>query len=145
MPVGNTAESVRRICTCKKERRSARFVRVDLSGSARCGGDGTAYGSQPAVSVGLVAAGQGKKFVLQLACDGAGYTFTDGDVSYRADGGNFHGGAHEENFVNNVKHLPGDNRFLYRNADIFSDLDDSVACDSRKNTGSERRRVEGAI
>jgi len=60
-------DSVRNISICPYAIRRVRrpsSTRISGQASAGCGGDWTAYGSQPIVAVGFVAAGQGKKFVL---------------------------------------------------------------------------------
>src|SRR5450432_920101 len=122
--------------------------RDDLTGeeelSARGGGHRAIYRSQPIVTVGFGAAGQAEKFVLQLAGDGASDAFADGDVIDGSNRRDFHGGPYEEDFVDDVKHFAGDDRFFHRNVQVFGELHDSVAGDAGKNAGGQRGSVERA-
>src|SRR2546425_5571871 len=102
-------------------------------------------GREPVVAVGLCAAGDGEEFCLQFKCNGAGDAFADRDVVDRADGGEFDGGADEEDFVRDVKHLARDDGFLAGNVQILGEFHDRVASDTRKNAGGEGRCVEHAV
>jgi hypothetical protein len=60
-----TEHTMFRSATAKNDACGALFrVRIFGQASAGCGCDWTAYGRQPIVAVGFVAAGQSKKFVL---------------------------------------------------------------------------------
>src|SRR5712692_5033670 len=106
---------------------------------------GRAYWRKPVVAVGFAAAGDGEEFFLQLAGDGAGYAFADLDVVDRTDGGDFDGGAGEEDFVDDVEHFAGDDAFLDGDLQILGDFHDRVAGDAGQDAGGERRSVERAV
>src|SRR5260370_27250583 len=112
---------------------------------ARGGSHGGAYGRKRVVAVGLGAAGDGEKFFLEFAGDGAGYAFADLDVVDGTDGGDFDGGAGEEDFVDDVKHFAGDDAFLDGDLQVFGDSHDRVACDAGQDAGGERRSVKRAV
>src|SRR5713226_9612867 len=112
---------------------------------ARGDGDGCVDGREPVVAVRLGAFGDAEEFCLQREGDRTGDTLADLDVVDGTDGGDLDSGAHEEDFVSDVKHFSGDDLFLYRDVQVFSDLHDGVAGDARKNAGGQRRSVERAI
>src|SRR6267142_182080 len=91
------------------------------------------------------AAGQGEKFFLEFARDGAGDAFADLNVVHGTNRRNFHGGAYEENFVHDVEHFARDDGFLDGNAEIFRHFHDGVASDAGKNAGSKRRSEKSAV
>src|SRR5260370_19255381 len=112
---------------------------------ARGGGHGGAYGRKGVVAVGLGAAGDREKFFLEFAGDGGGDGFGDLDVVDGTDGGDFDGGAGEEDFVDDVKHFAGDDAFLDGDLQVFGDFDHGIAGDAGQDAGGERRSVERAV
>src|SRR5216684_4013864 len=106
---------------------------------------GRAYWRKPVVAVGFVAAGDGEEFFLKLARDGAGCAFADLDVVDGTDGGDFDGGAGEEDLVDDVEHFARDDSFLEGDLQVFGDFDDRVAGDAGQDAGGERRSVERAV
>src|SRR5271169_2022034 len=64
--------------------------------------------SQPIVAIRLCAAGQRKKFFLELARDRPCDAFADLNLVHRADRRDLHSRSAEENFIDNVKHLARD-------------------------------------
>src|SRR5260370_12005613 len=106
---------------------------------ARGGSHGGAYGRKRVVAVGLGAAGDGEKFFLEFAGDGAGDAFADLNVVDGTDGGDFDGGAGEEDFVDDVKHFAGDDAFLDGDLQVFADFDDRFASDAGPNASGQRR------
>src|SRR5260370_33162080 len=111
---------------------------------ARGGGDGGVDGCQPVVAVGFGAFGDAEEFCLQREGDRTGDALADLDVVDGTDGGDLDSGAHEEDFVSEVKHFSGDDLFLYRDVQVFSDLHGGVAGGARKNGGGQRRCGERA-
>src|SRR6266404_4788781 len=116
-----------------------------LRGLVRGGGHGGAYGRKPVVAVGLGAAGDGEKFFLEFAGDGAGDAFADLDVVDGTDGGDFYGGPGEEDFVDDVEHFARDDAFLDGDLQVFGDFDHCIAGDAGQDAGGERRSVERAV
>src|SRR6266849_7720884 len=112
---------------------------------ARGGGYWDVDGRKPVVAVGFAAAGDGEEFFLEPARDRAGCAFADLDVVDGTDGGDFDGGAGEEDFVDDVEHFAGDDAFLDGNLQVFGDSHDRVARDAGQDAGGERRSVERAV
>src|ERR1700681_2882958 len=130
-----------------EERHSSRMA-LNLSNSAwlaRRNSHWGVYRGQPIVAIRLSTAGQGKKFVLQFAGDRAGYAFPNCDVINRSDWSYLYRRSHEEYLIDDVEHFSRNNRFFYRNAKIFSKLDDAIARDSWQDAGRERRGVKRVI
>src|SRR5579859_5405792 len=103
------------------------------------------YRGQPVVAVGPGAAGYGEEFFLQLTGDGAGDAFAHLDVVDGTDGCDFDGGAAEEDFVDDVQHLAGDDLFLHRDFQVFGDFHDRVAGDAGQDAGGQGRSVKRAV
>src|SRR5713226_1292544 len=106
---------------------------------------GRAYWRKPVVAVGFVAAGDGEEFFLEPARDRAGCAFADLDVVDGTDGGDFDGGAGEEDFVDDIEHFARDDTFFDGNLQVFGDSHDRVARDAGQDAGGERRSVERAV
>src|SRR5690242_14508905 len=119
-----------------------------LNWSKKLAGGGahrSADGREPVVAVVLRATGDGEEFFLQLARDWSGHAFAHLNVVHRADGGDFHSRAHEENFVGDIEHLAGNDSFFAGDAEILREFANRIAGDARKNAGGQWRRVERAI
>src|SRR5690349_24292873 len=72
---------------------------------ARGGGDGRVYRREPVVAVGLAATGEGEKLFLKLSCDRAGNAFADLNAVHGTNGGDFHRGTNQKDFVRDIKHF----------------------------------------
>src|SRR5262249_24622747 len=100
---------------------------------------------QPAVPVGLAAAGDGEKFFLELARYRAGDPLADLDVVDGTDGRDFDGRADEKDFIHDVEHFAGDDCFLYGDTEIFGHFHHSVPGDTGQDARRERRSIEHTV
>ena len=76
------------------------------------------------MAVGLLAAGDGEEFFLNALGDRAARACSDLHAINRANWRDFRGGAGEENFICNVKHLARNSLFAHGNIQVAANGQD---------------------